>query len=218
MLGLRLRDYSLGHEILLLDRKNPLLTLSAGELAALPDPSKLIALREAVWTCANTWAQNHHERAVRFKVRLWSWLTSKANLALEIANFQSYLAAAYVRFPSPDPFSSEVANDENETGRGRSLGAPLLANLMLFAARNREALARIHPATTVHDLPLALISNLYLADMEAEGRLRVENHDEARVRLQMEQAKAEAIAEEQAEAAADTEHGTPNPELTPCPL
>lgn len=201
VLGLRLRPFSLGHEILLTTRQNLVFCSGAEEFAALPWNAQMAALREAVWITANSWRENQGERAVRLKVWLWARRTRTANVALEAAKFQEYLAAAHARFPAPDNFSSTVANGDRPEEKGRALGSPLLAHLLLYAGRNLRALRTLAGVTDLYDLPLGLVANLYLADMEGEGRVRVENAEEARVRAQMEQARAEALAEEAKEQA-----------------
>lgn len=225
LLRLPLREYSLGHELILTRRGNPLLLDSVAEIS----PGRQIhALREAVWICSHSWAQNErdfrpatilHRLFSSVKCRFWCWLTRRENYPMAIAEFRNYLAAAHVQLPAPTREAAEIASGkagEDEESHGRELGAPLLANLIWFAATHLEKFLELSDAgseieelrCSVYDLALAKVANFYFVAMEEAGRLRIENRDEAAARLELETARAEAIAEELAESA-DSAHPAP---------
>jgi hypothetical protein len=214
-LRLPLRTYSIGHELLLIQQRNPLICLTQEEFNALPALEQIVALRRAVMVCSRDWSGN--QKTERF-VRLWVWWCDRTcNYPLEIANFRNYLAAAHQDFPPPNERADEVcANTKGyepmRTMRGRTYGSPHLARLMLFVESRLDSLG-IH-SKLVYDAPMALANQLYVTHLEVDGSCRVENHEEREEHLNWQRILAETKAEEEAEIArqkANTPAGMASP-------
>lgn len=160
LLRLQLRDYSLGHEILLLRRRNALLLLSADHFNALPKQDQILALLQAVLICSATWDQN---RRGQKWLRLWHWLNQNANWPLAIADFRNYLEQGRLT-----PAINGVPD-----ATGRPLGGPYHARLLQFIIQNlglRESEA--------FDYPFGAAQFHYFTYLELEGAIRILNQDE----------------------------------------
>ena len=185
VLRLSLAPYSLGHEILLLRRRNAFLTQTETEFNCLNPEAQKHQLRSAVLICSKSWTENHQRAR---GVRLWGWLVRKAVYPLEIANFRNYLAEAYETvFYTLNPKNEDDARADDICAdaagyeplhklRGRSLGAPLIARLLDFVATGDKFRAYGFP--TPYDFPYGAALNLYLTHLEAEGSTRIEGHAE----------------------------------------
>lgn len=110
ILRLVMRPYSVGHEILLLNKRNAFLMKGFDEL---PLENKVFALSEAALICRDT-------RIVSF--RLWEWLNRKTNWEREIWKFRTYLHAG----------SGSPPVESIDAKEGRELGAPFHASLIQF--------------------------------------------------------------------------------------
>jgi hypothetical protein len=172
ILSLRMLPYSIGHEILLIQSRNPI----AGDFDAfckLELGAQLAALAEAVWICARNWEGNQLPEP-RFK--LWKWRRSirKANWNESIIEFMRYRAEGST-FPSIMPAE----------GEGRAFGSPFLARLSAHAQGNL-------------DMPLGMAHWMYFANAELLGNVKVENEDETSVRGQLDQIRADYAKEKEA--------------------
>lgn len=220
MLYLPLRPYALGHELTLLAERNPLLgdTHSFNQLAS---ELQRQAILRAVLVCARPWAeQNQTPRNIRTWQRLLGHphLTvfgktlipnrrEKPNYPLAIAEFRNYLAQAHDLLPSPAADADEIVAEANgyepaNKLRGRTYGGPFLARLLIFAADHPELFPEsVDKAGNfcVYDVPYARAAAFYLVAAEVEGGVRIENHDEAEEKLNLEKIRAETLAEELAE-------------------
>lgn len=212
VLTLPLRDYSLGHELLLQSQRNPLLLLGEEQFNALPWPEQVAALRRAVWLCANTAAQNRREPWLRVKLHFWLWRTRRANYPLALAEFRNYLAACRQLLPMPDRGSYLAANglDPNDEPPGRLLGSPWLARLYNFVSQHCAI-----PESDRWDFPYALAAMLYQTQMETTGGYHIENSAEAEERIQMEKITSEVAAEE---AAMEARSGDARSPASPSPI
>jgi hypothetical protein len=199
VLGLELAPYSLGHEIILLARRSPFLCLSRDEFIGLPGPQQIFALTFALGVCT----------ANRPRWWLWRWLNRKPNWPLAIAEFRNYLEAARTTLPALnandklDADAFDIANGAEEFGAGRSLGAPLHAQLIHYAIADlrlshEDALAS----------PYNYLANLYLAHLEAKGQIYIENYKEAQAKAELLEHRATVSAEETAAKAAWAAAGT----------
>jgi hypothetical protein len=188
-LRLPLLPYSLGHECLLLQERNPLLCIPEADFQKLPLEQQIFAIKRAALICSKNWAENH--RPERW-LNLWGWLTRKSDYPLAIADFRAHLRYGRALLPLPDKESDEIANGE-EDAPGRENGAPLLAQLYLFAVKNRLA-----SSGEVWDCGYALTAALYFTQLEDDGRLRIQNRKEWEIEHEMAEHRA-ATARDEAE-------------------
>lgn len=163
VLLLPLRPFSIGHELWLCARGNPLVI---GAFPGVSSPEGRAALIEAVLVCKNSAAELDamgRSFLARIAVRFWSWRIRKCNWALELEKFRQYLDAAYEPVPTMDIGYDGPARQPP--------GAPLAARLLQFlisecGLRNDEAL----------DYPLAAARWRFLTHLEAVGATRIKNH------------------------------------------
>ncbi len=183
-LRLNLRDYSLGHELLLQREENPLLILSPDDFNKLDLALQILSLKRAVLICSQTWREN--QRPHRW-LRLWNWLCRHSDYPAEIAIFRNYLEAGRRLLPRPTEEADIIANGEREE-RGRAFGAPFLAQLYNFIAPRLR--------TEPWDVSYAFSAALYFTHLESEGVFRIENLREAEISAEMDGHRAAVAAEE----------------------
>ncbi len=165
-------DYSIGHEILLLNQRNPLACLSGEEFDKLPSNEQRIAIIRAALVCSQTWAQNLKPHKW---LRLWGWLIRNQDFALAVADFRNYRWAG-----SSFPILKKL--DDSEAGR--AFGSPLFARLLNFIGGN-------------YDHPLGLAQWLYFAALEGDGKIHVENEMEQSIREQEAKHIADILREQE---------------------
>ena len=201
VMGCPLLPYSLGHELILIQRQNPFILLSRDAFESLPMAAQLAAVTEIALVCSRDWRGNHR------KLRFWHRQPiphHHVNWIKEIATAQLYLDAAR-RLPATvtkevDHICAKKAGYTPISEMpGRPLGSSLLSQLVNFCY---ERPAMIDGTMFVWDMPFALTAHLYFAHLEAGGSLRIENATEAAEREQIEQWDREARARQAAEAAA----------------
>lgn len=216
VLGLTLRDYSIGHEILLFRERNALLGFKPSEFNQLPAVHQLFFLKRAALICSRDWRTNC--RAARGLYRepnlwLWNWAIrwELHDIPLNIAEFRNYLNAAANVLPAlsskipEDSETYQMANGGEDLGGGRTLGSPLIAQLILFLCRLPAGQQLLEPGDhPVYDFPFTLAANLYFTSLEMDGDLHIENANEADVRAQMAKHR-EDVKREKAEAASEPE-------------
>jgi hypothetical protein len=169
ILRLPLLDYSVGHEILLTQKRNPMLG-QWEDFQSLPLAVQCQSAIQAVSICSRTWEQNKKPES---NFWLWQWLIRKANWPLEMYRFFEYREAGST-FPVCLPPESE----------GRSLGSPLMARLAAF--------------TQNFDSPLGLAQWLYFSHCETIGNCKVENDDEREGRESEAKIRADYVKEKEA--------------------
>lgn len=188
-LRLVLRDYSLGHELLLLRSRNPLLCLPEAEFNELSLAEQIFAIRSAVAVCHQSWSDSQKPQR---GIYLWSWLTRHADYASEIAEFRNYLNAAHQFLPRPSQTAVEASLGRQQ--KGRNLGAPFLAQLVNFIApRVRQFDVGV---VSVWDFPFAIAHHLYFSQLESDGGMYIENQDECDTRTKEDQIMTEFRAEQ----------------------
>lgn len=178
ILGLRMRRFSIGHEIALWAQKNPLVTYTPEGFDELPVAEKNLAILRAVLICYRNWtgcflpekwlalfSWRLRGRPVgiwKFKIRL----TGAVDFSKAIAEFREYRLAGSNDFPT-------VKIPRESRSQFHYFGAPEVARLLLFLGKDEfhYALGFESP----YDVPLNLARMLYLADAEAEGNVWVEN-------------------------------------------
>lgn len=233
VLNLALRDYTLGHELLLLRNRNAFILLSESTFNQLDPDAQQRELRRAVLICCDDWS--YHQRLGQssfmgwrlrwhnFNVRLLQRRVSGADIPLAIADFRNYLAEAHETLPAPDERADEICADANgydsiKSLRGRSFGAPHHARLLNFVTAGR--LWEQYGFTTPYDFPLRLAQQLYVTQLETEGAARVENSTELEEKenwAQMVEKVKARREKEAAEAASKPETRNPKPETAQPP-
>lgn len=147
--------YSLGHELILLQQRNPL--MYSGFESLHPEFQK-VAIKRAVSVCARNWIQN--QKSDPF-FNLWSWRVRNYNFALSIADWNNYRAAGSA---SPPTESVEYENGS------RSLGAPLSAAMIQFLIQNMGL-----TEARAYDYPIGLCKFHYYTNAEREGGIKIIN-------------------------------------------
>lgn len=175
ILCLRMRDYSIGHELLLLAHRNPLLCLSAGDFSKLPPVNQRAAIIEAADICCQTWEEYHSvPRGWREKWRLrriwkkWGRVLRKAVFEIEVGHFLKYRAAANADLP--------MAKMPRQSGTEyRAFGQPEMAGLLNFleikCGYSREE---------SRNFALGAARMRHLAWLESIGSVRIANEDEVK--------------------------------------
>lgn len=177
VLNLALRPYSIGHEILLHKISNPLATYSRESLKELPEDVQRGKLFSAVFICARTWKQNH---ARITWPRLTMLFRMHLETAVEVEKFQQYRAIGCADFPM-------VKMPRVKGAPYHYFGAPEAARLLMFAQQNE--LQRLCAADTAFDVPMAFARMLYLAHLETEGAVWVENYHDRETQVRQEEWK-----------------------------
>lgn len=171
VLRTRLKTYSIGHEIILQQKRNPLALLSESEFSDLAAEQRRFAVIQAVLVCCQNWAEN--QKPHRW-MGLWSCRVRMEDFALAIAEFRNYRYGGST-FPR---FSSATQSEQ-----GRALGGPILCRLLNFANGN-------------YDAPLALTQWRYFCMAEDDGRCHIENEGERDMREQVDKHMADILAEQ----------------------
>jgi len=205
-LGLPLRPYSLGHELILLAKRNPLLVLSEADYDALPQEQRNLALIRAADTCSMTWEENNFTPVRFWEVwkyrrvcRKWRKHLQTCLWPLELAEMRNYLQAGRAMLPTlasgnaEDAEAYEVANKGDKLEGGRAMGSPLIGQLTTFAMRE---LRLSHEAAM--DFPFGHLANLYFVWLESKGGLAIENSAEMDARATMQKFRNEVKAEKAA--------------------
>jgi len=190
VLHLALETYSIGHELILWQQRNPFIVSTPDFLDSLPAEQQRHWLVRGVDVCCQTWTENNfipHTRLQKWKAKRtwkkWVRLTKNANYPLETAEFRNYLAAGRVLPPPPETEAGEIESERRGepkgTVAGRELGAPLLVNVINFVSQHHAG------GGCAFDFPYSLGCWLYFASMETEGRMRIENSDELKTKNEM---------------------------------
>lgn len=184
MLELPLLDFCIGHRLILLRQRNPLLWQPPADFNLLPFERQTFWLIEAIYTCAQSFAMRQRlEKAPGFSVArlrnrlaVWCWhrrrKRAKLNWPRETAKFQNYLASAriiteYKEKREGCPFMPTTAGPD---AKGRALGAPCDAALIQFLCRELHM-----TEAAALEYPLGLAQAHYLTFLEREGNLRILN-------------------------------------------
>ena len=186
VLNLPLRNFSIGHRILLLRQRNPLLWADETFFNQLIFQDQVMWLVEAVFICATSFAERIRleqpsvlgwRQALNWlDVKGWHWRRGKTDWAAETAKFHNYLNASRVITEYNEqrdgfPFLPCTRSDD---AKGRSLGAPYEALLIQFLVGQglcrgeAEALEYPYGAAVAH----------YLTYREKEGALKIINAEE----------------------------------------
>lgn len=223
VLKLPLAEYSLGHELLLLRRRNALVILPEREFSKLDYWEQLHAIREAVWLCSDPFSErDQFERPKGFmlgfrwnewKRRRWVKGLKKflpMEYALASADFRNYLAASRPNIPTAGKHACDALYPDDGAARGRSFGQPLVLSLYHFVI----TLPTAERPKCAWDFPFARAMWLFFAKLEAEGNYRIENFEEREEQAVYDEAVAEAREKSEVRSqkleSKTAEHSTPN--------
>jgi hypothetical protein len=174
VLQLLMLPYSVGHELILLRQRNPLLLASAEEFARLNAEEQRFAIIAAADVCSQGWAEYHaaYTRWQQHRLdriwRKWRKAIHEEDYAPAIATWRNYRQAGSADFPTEEM--------PHTGGDFRYFGQPELVSLLNFLAitlRFSEA--------QVFDYPLGLARMRRLAWLESEGAVRITNAAEAEI-------------------------------------
>ena len=199
--------YSIGHEVLLLKERNPFVIYTPEFFATLPLSHQIFAVKRAVLVCSQNDKQN--SKPHRW-LRLWGWLTRKADYAVAIADFRNYITEGRTLPHPPSNHAVEVLYGK-EDEKGRAMGSPLMAQLYNYVSDNLDKFG-LTPQTA-WDASYALAGMLYFSDLESEGRMRIENAKEAEEQAALEKIERE-IDEEAKVGNNNAGLATPPPDLS----
>lgn len=192
ILGLWLRPYSIGHEILLTSERNALVITTPETFSTLKESDGCFAVIRAVLICS----RNHADNLAAAKSKFPDKIYSKADFEKAVAEFRLYRDKGST-FPNPPDREAEaIANAGSNDDGGRQLGSELMPRLINFLCFRAEALGY----GNVYDIPYGLALNLFFTDLEMEGRLKIENDRERQCRKELDEHMA-AIKKEIEEAA-----------------
>lgn len=165
ILRLPMRDYSLGFECLLLNCRNPLVTLDDKVFDELPSADQRQSILGAALICSNDWRGNHSGQKW---IRLWGWTIRKANIALAIAEFRAYRSAGSLEFPL-------ARMPKTPGGNWHPFGTPEIAMIHGFLTIQCRL-----TDLEAWDYKFGLAKMRYYAWLEAEGNIWVQNANDAR--------------------------------------
>lgn len=167
VLGLLMRPFSIGHQLLLQRESNPL-----AESNQAP-PVKLI---EAALFCSQTWRENEKmpfDPFINFKMFLWGLRLRprlRKFLALEMASFTAYRDAGSLEFP----ISDRPRPDSGASEPRRPPGTPFLLRLQQFL------MVTFHLSEAqAWDYPFGLAKMRWLCHWEEQDGIDVYNHHDA---------------------------------------
>ncbi len=179
VLKLPLLPYSLGHELFLFRRNNPILLLDDTELLSLPVDVRIQSIIDAVDICSQQWAELHRSPSnwrERFKLkRIWAkWeraLKCEQNdlnyYTNQIASFRAYIAVGKQDFPGHIPDDAE--------GESSYVGAPESLRLYQFLCAHVPAAELATYGTSAWDFPYGLARMQFSAHLESDGRWSIYN-------------------------------------------
>lgn len=196
-LTLPLRDYSIGHRLLFMRQRNPLVFGDESAFNQLPSETKIFWLIESVTVCNQTYAYRMQLEKEPTKAilkaqtktsKLWRKLREKSQAeflktaglnewwALEIAQFRNYLNSSRIitdfKFKrEPFPF---LPLGTVEDAKGRQCGGPHEGTLIQFLINSNL----VKNADEAMEYPFALAEMHYFIRLEREGAIKILNTDE----------------------------------------
>ncbi len=167
ILSLLMRPYAIGHEITLLQQRNPLVLVPIHEFIQLPIENRRAAIMKAALVCSRQWAAVPADDK---ELKKWDRATRRIDADSSVNVFRAYRHRGLYMPPAPAPEVDSLKS-------GRTPGAPILSTLYLFICTLPESEIRVHGATA-WDFPISLGYFLYKAEMESQGRMHIENQDD----------------------------------------
>jgi hypothetical protein len=175
VLGLNLRAFSLGHEIILIRQRNPIVSLTSQQFSELPQEQQAAAIQNAALVCYRSWEEN--QRPEKW-VWLWLWKIRKLDHGKALSDFLSYRYDGSSFPPAPSEAARTVTKSDRE--EARLLGSPFLCRLYSFISQLPDREIRAF-GTSAFDFPLGFASFIYMSHLEMEGSAQVENAKEAQI-------------------------------------
>lgn len=160
VLLLDLMDFTIGHELVLWQRRNPLVVSSASEFDQQPWNFKIKALSQAVLVCCR--------RAPRL-ASFWGRRCANLGLDAEVQKFRDYRAAGSLDLPT-------AKMPRTQGHPYHYFGGPELARLINYVTRMHSVMVQTHFEGSPLNFPLGLARMLYLVDAECEGGIWIKNH------------------------------------------
>ena len=159
VLGLPLLPLSIGHEIALWKRRNPIVTHTWSGFDELPADAKFAALVDAVEVCCEK---------TPFWLRWWARKAQKMMFHVEHAKFLEYRAAGCMDLAT-------VKQPRQSGGQYHYFGAPELARLLNYVVFFQCQITAQHFGGSPLNFPLGLARILYSTHLECEGHIWVQN-------------------------------------------
>jgi hypothetical protein len=188
VLGLPLLDYSIGHELVLWQRRNPLVIFTSEYFDGCALSDRVHALTQAVLICCKRvpkWAAGG----------IWAWRIRNVDVGAEVKKFRYYRAAGSRDLPT-------VKQPRDSKAPFHYFGGPELARLINYVTTSHAVMIKTHFGGSPLNFPLGLARMLYLVAEESAGSVWIKNHndykDEGRMKA-FEQAHSEptlAVGEE----------------------
>ena len=175
VLGLNLRCYSIGMEVLLIRQRNPLAISTGQEFSVFKPEDQCAAIQNAALICYRSWGEN--QRPEKW-VRLWLWRIRNMDHGQAITDFLNYRMAGSSFPPGPSEAARRVMKADREDAR--LLGSPFLCRLYGFISGLPKREIRAF-GSSAWDFPLGFASFLYMSHLEVEGAYQVENTKEAKI-------------------------------------
>jgi hypothetical protein len=199
----QLRDFSIGHRLLLIRQRNPILLDSENGFDELSLETQIMWLIEAVVICARSYADrakleqpsllNWRRLLNSADMAAWHWhrrgcplglwklkifFTGGVDWALELAHFRIYLNASRLitDYDSQTPGFAFLPCKPGEDSGSRFSGAPYEAILIQFLLGSGLACN----AAAAMEFPFASAQIHFLAHLEREGRLKIMNEAEVK--------------------------------------
>lgn len=201
ILNLPMAEYSLGHELMLLRRRNALLVLTGQEFSALDYWKQIFSIREAAWLCSDPFSERERcERVApfmwRFRWNEWKrkrWVNRLSSLqpedyAVAEAELRNYLRSARPHIPTAGKHAVAALYGDEPSSRGRCFGQPLVLSLYNFVI----TLPATERPANAWDFPFARAMWLMYARLESDGAFRMENAEEREEQSVYDEAEREA--------------------------
>ena len=166
VLGLKLRSYTIGHELALISQGNPIVTYTEKSFSELPSPVINFSLASAVEVCC--------ARIPTIKV-LWAIMKMRCNFSEEVRKFREYRSSG----------SEDFATTRQPRTQGvpfHYFGAPELATLINYVSVNHKMMIDAHFGGTPLNFPLGMAKMLYTTSLECDGLVWVENFQDVEFR------------------------------------
>ncbi len=185
---LKLKPYSIGHELHLYRRSSPFFALKKSEFDAMPYGRRLAATMQAVHVCHQGFEANCRPSK---GWSLWGKLARFCDLKQTATEMREYIWQAHGGFQSELP-----SYDGNTAARTRILGAPMYLFICDTLPEREIALYQQGKRLTAWDYPLLLAHMHWQCRAELDGRLNV--FSRADQSIEDEIARREKLAQEKA--------------------